>query len=80
MPNIQIHGAGNADAGASAAGRLKELERSLLWEEEDLLDMKTEIRTLRTKELQLLDMHKSLDGQVADWGQSFVLLKQSWRI
>lgn len=65
---IQAAVAALADADASAAGPVQELERSLLSAEKDLRAVQAEWRTLRAKGSLLLEICRSLKGQVAELG------------
>lgn len=57
--------AARVDAGVSAVGSVHELERSLPLAELDLRAEQAERRALRSKELQMLEVRKSLEGQMA---------------
>lgn len=61
---IQAALAESSDADASAVDRVQELKWSLLSVRKDLCDVQAQRRTLRAKESQLIDILKSLEGQV----------------
>lgn len=63
--NIQALVAACADAGASAAGRVQELEGSVLSAENDLCTVQARQSTPRAKKTQLLDICKALRDS---WG------------
>lgn len=62
--NMQAAVAGHTDAGAFAAGRMQELERSLVSVEKDLGAGDAEWCALMAEESQLLDIRKVFEGQV----------------
>lgn len=62
---MQTAVAARPDAGASAEGPVQDLERSLLYAKKHLHAVQAETHILKVKELKLLDIHKSLERQVA---------------
>lgn len=77
---MQAAPATHADAGVSAAGRVHILKTRVLSAEKDLGAVRSERRSLRGKESQLVNISNSFEGLLKVLRPEFLILKRSWRV